>query len=157
MAFTVWKFIHLLGVVIMRGNISTGFFWKAHAEKYRDQRILMSTFEGIYLSDRWITNTCIVIILLSGFMMAYSTDLSLLSEGWMLASFAVILLSGAVYSKGVIPLNRKIIDHLAQGKPFGDKEWQEYEALRKPWFAMGITATATPFIAMIFMFFKPQF
>ncbi|MDX1453126.1 MAG: DUF2269 family protein [Oleiphilaceae bacterium] len=156
MAFTLWKFVHLIGVIIFLGNISTGFFWKAHAEKYRDQRILMSAFEGIYLSDRWITNTCVVIIILSGIMMAYVTDLALLTQGWVIASFVVFLLAGAFYSKGIIPLNRKIIAHLAQEKPFGDQEWQEYERMRKPWFLMGLAATATPFLVLAIMFFKPQ-
>lgn len=157
MAFTVWKFIHLLGVIIFLGNISTGFFWKAHAEKYQDQRILKSAFEGIYLSDRWITNSCVFIILLSGFMMAYVTDLALLMEGWVIATFSILLLAGLFYGKGIIPLNRKIINHLSQDKPFGEQEWQEYDAMRKPWFWFGIAATATPFISLSIMFFKPQF
>ncbi len=157
MSFLIWKFIHVLGVIMFLGNIGTGFFWKAHAEKYRDQHILKAAFEGIYLSDRWITNTCVVIILLSGFMMAYVTDLALLTEGWVIASFVVFLLSGLFYGRGIIPLNRKIIAHLDQEETFDDAQWGVYEQMRKPWFLMGLAATATPFSVLVIMFFKPQF
>lgn len=157
MEYTTWLFIHVLSVVIFLGNLAAGLFWKAHAERYRDHHILRSAFQGIHRSDLWITNISVAFVMLSGLMMAYLTDLSILYSGWMLAALSMLIVSGIVYGFKIIPLHERIIAHLTSPDGFSESQWDEYGQMKKTWMYWAIISTSTPFIAFYFMFFKPQF
>jgi len=42
------KLLHVLGVIVFLGNIITGIFWKAHADKSRDPRLIAHALDGIF-------------------------------------------------------------------------------------------------------------
>jgi uncharacterized membrane protein len=35
MSYLVWKLLHVLGVILFVGNITTGILWKVHADRTR--------------------------------------------------------------------------------------------------------------------------
>lgn len=45
--YLAMKTLHVLAVVLFRGNIITGLFWKAHGDRTGDPRIIAHTLEGI--------------------------------------------------------------------------------------------------------------
>ena len=53
--YLIWKLIHVTAVILFLGNIITGLFWKAHADRSRDVRFIAHTMEGIIRADRWFT------------------------------------------------------------------------------------------------------
>ena len=68
--YLVLKLIHVAAVIIFLGNIITGLFWKAHADRTRDVRFIAHTMHGIIRSDRWFTIPGVVVITLAGFLAA---------------------------------------------------------------------------------------
>lgn len=156
MDYSIWLFIHVLAVIVLLGNIGTGLFWKFHAERYHDHNILRSVFQGIHRSDLWLTNIAVAFILLSGLMMAYLTDVSILYAGWMVGAIAAFIVSGIVYAFKIIPLHEQIIGHLDSPNGFTDAQWEVYDQMKSVWLFWAMISTSTPFISLYFMFFKPQ-
>ena len=68
--YAILKVIHVLAVIIFMGNIITGLFWKAHADRTKDRRIIAHTMDGIIRSDRWFTIPGVAIITAAGVLAA---------------------------------------------------------------------------------------
>jgi uncharacterized membrane protein len=51
------KLFHIAAVILFLGNIITGLYWKAHADRTRNPQVIAHTFEGIICSDRWFTDS----------------------------------------------------------------------------------------------------
>src|SRR5687768_12726355 len=104
MIYLSFKLLHIAAVILFLGNIITGLFWKAHADRTRDPRVIAHTFLGIIRSDRWFTLPGIVAILIGGFGAAIVGRIPILGTGWILWSIVLFSLSGLAFSFRVAPL-----------------------------------------------------
>ncbi|MFV1871808.1 MAG: DUF2269 family protein [Oleiphilus sp.] len=154
MDFVIWKFVHIFAVIIFLGNIATGFYWQYHGERQASHRVLLSTFEGLHRSDQWITNPCIVLIIISGLGMGYSVGFELLMQGWILIAYILMMAAGAAYGLKLVPLHEKIIT-LLDREEFTDTHWSEYREMKRTWYVWAGFATVVPFIILGLMYFKP--
>ena len=50
-----FKLLHVLAVVLFLGNITTGVFWKANADRTRNPVVIANMLEGIIRADRLFT------------------------------------------------------------------------------------------------------
>src|SRR5882762_6555289 len=50
-----YKLLHVLAVVLFLGNITTGVFWKANADRTRNPVVIANMLEGIIRADRLFT------------------------------------------------------------------------------------------------------
>ena len=41
--YALLKFVHVLAVILFLGNVITGLFWKAHADRTKDPKIIGHT------------------------------------------------------------------------------------------------------------------
>jgi uncharacterized membrane protein len=76
------KTLHILAVVLFLGNIITGVFWKAHADRTGDPRIMAHTLDGIIRSDRWFTIPGVLLIIAFGMGAAIMARLPILRTAW---------------------------------------------------------------------------
>jgi uncharacterized membrane protein len=77
MTYLLLKLLHITSVVVFLGNILTGLFWAAHANRTRDFSVVALKFEGIIRSDRIFTTPGVIGILVSGIaaaIMAWSSS-----------------------------------------------------------------------------------
>src|SRR5512138_1284545 len=72
------KLLHVLAVVLFVGNITTGVFWKAFADRTKDPRLIAHTMAGIIASDRAFTIPGVFLILTGGIGAALVAHLPLL-------------------------------------------------------------------------------
>lgn len=150
------KLLHVLAVVLFLGNITTGLFWKAHADRSRDPRIVAHTLEGIRKSDRWFTLPGAALILVAGFAAADVGGWSVFGTPWIGWSLVLFGISGAVFGLRVAPLQRRMRD-LARSCATGeDLERGGYRRLSIAWEAWGLVALLTPFAAFALMILKPE-
>lgn len=154
MSYVAWKLVHIVGVVMFLGNITTGLFWAAHAHRQHDFRTIASTFDGIIRSDRWFTVPGVVAILAGGFVMAINGGFPLLGTGWIFWPLVLFSVSGAGFAIWVAPLQKKI-RALVSTTSQTDESWREYHALYKRWERWGFIAWVAPVFALIIMILKP--
>lgn len=148
------KTLHILAVVLFLGNIITGVFWKAHADRTGDPRIIAHTLEGIIRSDRWFTLPGVVLIVVFGMGAAGVGRLPILGTGWIWQSLILFSISGLAFMLQVAPLQRRMLA-LASGT--SGKPWDaaDYRRLSSRWAFWGAVAVLTPLAALVLMVYKP--
>lgn len=150
------KLLHLAAVVAFLGNITTGLFWKLHADRTRDPRIIAHTFDGIIRSDRWFTIPGVVTILVGGIGVAIVGGISLLGTGWIVWSIVLFTISGLVFVIRVAPLQTQLRALAQAGAEQGTFDWARYNRLARVWELWGAVALVTPVAALVLMVLKPS-
>lgn len=148
--YQVLILFHVLAVILFLGNIITGLFWKMHADRTRDARIMGHTMDGIIRSDRWFTIPGVLFILIFGTWAAIRIGLPLLGTGWIFWSLILFAASGIVFGWRIAPLQRQILA-LTRTEPF---DWIQYKSKSLQWEIWGAFATITPLIAVALMVLK---
>ncbi len=152
-AYLGLKLIHILAVVLFLGNITTGIFWKANADRTRHPLVIANMLEGIIRADRLFTLPPIIFILIGGIGAAIAGNFPILRTGWIFWSIVLFIISGIAFMAQVGPLQRKM---LALVRKSGETlDWAAYHALSRKWEQWGAVALVTPAIAVVLMVMKP--
>ena len=147
------KLLHVLAVVLFLGNITTGVFWKANADRTRNAAIIANMLEGIIRADRLFTIPPIIFILIGGIGAAIGGNYPILGTGWIFWSIVLFTVSGFAFMMQVAPLQKKM---LALVRKSGDSmEWAAYRSLSLKWEIWGAVALLAPVIAAALMVMKP--
>jgi uncharacterized membrane protein len=151
-----WKLVHVLAVVLFLGNIVTGIFWKGHADRTGDPRLMAHAVEGVILSDRWFTLPGVALIVVGGVGAAVAGDWPILGTGWILWSLALFGISGLAFTLRVAPLQRRLAHLAREGAERGPFDRAAYDAASRRWGAWGLVALLTPLLAAALMVLKPE-
>ena len=147
------KLLHVLAVVLFLGNITTGVFWKANADRTRNAAIIANMLEGIIRADRLFTIPPIIFILIGGIGAAIGGNYPILGTGWIFWSIVLFTVSGFAFMTQVAPLQKRM---LALVRKSGDSmEWAAYRSLSLKWEIWGAVALLAPVIAAALMVMKP--
>lgn len=125
------KFLHIVGVILFLGNITTGVFWKLHADKSRDPKVITHALAGIVRSDQLFTIPGVVLILVFGFAAAIVGHLPLLRTAWLAGGIALFIFTGIAFMTRVAPLQRQM---LALARSTTDPpafDWAAYDKLSR--------------------------
>ena len=155
MLYLSFKLIHIAATILFLGNIITGLFWKAHADRTRDPHVIAHTFAGIIRSDRWFTIPGVIAILIAGFGAAIVAQIPILGTGWILWSIVLFSLSGLAFSFRVAPLQTQLATLAQAGVASGQFDWARYHSLSRTWELWGLFALLTPVAAVVLMVLKP--
>lgn len=149
------KTLHLLAVVMFLGNIVTGVFWKAHADRTADPRIMAHALDGIIRSDRWFTVPGVVGIVTFGLLAAIVGRLPILGTPWIWQSIVLLTLSGIAFGAQVGRLQVRLRALALAAAAGGAWDAERYRRLSRRWALWGLVATALPLLAFALMIFKP--
>ncbi len=153
-AYLGLKLVHVLAVALFLGNITTGIFWKANADRTRNPLVIANMLEGIIQADRLFTIPPVILILIGGFGAAVAGNYPILRTGWIFWSIVLFTLSGIAFMAQVGPLQRKMLSLVRQSSG-GTLNWPAYRALSHRWEIWGVVALAAPAVAAILMVMKP--
>src|SRR5687767_10266704 len=101
MLYLVLKALHVVAVVLFVGNIITGVFWKAHADRTGDLRARAQALDGIIQSDRAFTMPGVFLIIGTGVWLAIEGGLPILGTPWILWSLVLFGISGVCFGVAV--------------------------------------------------------
>ncbi len=155
MLYAVMKSLHILTVALFLGNVITGVFWKEHADRTRDPKIMAHTMSGIIGSDRIFTIPSVILITVFGFVAAVLGGYPILGTSWIWQSIVLFIISGIVFSAQLAPLQRKMRDVAAKGAETGSFDADGYRRLSRRWGLWGAVATLAPLGALFLMVMKP--
>jgi len=151
--YLLLKSLHILAVVIFLGNITTGVFWKAHADRTGDPAIIAHTMHGIIRSDRWFTIPGVLLIILFGVWNAMNAGLPIWGTPWI--RWSVILFGISGFSFAFIgPLQEKLY-RVALAATDGTWDKARYDQLSRAWAFWGVVGLVTPLAALFVMVLKP--
>lgn len=153
MSYGIWKLVHIIGVVIFLGNITTGLYWAWFANRQGEFATIGNTFAGIIKSDRWFTMPGVYAILIGGVGAAITGEIPILRTGWVLWPSILFAVSGIVFALFVAPLQKKI-QRFVTDVPKSDESWETYCGLYRRWEIWGLVAWTAPVIALVIMVLK---
>lgn len=154
--YLAMKVVHLLAVIMFMGNIATGVFWKAHADRTNDPRIIAHVMDGIIKSDRLFTIPGVVLIIIAGFGAAGIGRIPMLRTDWILWSIILFSISGVAFMAQVAPLQRRMRDVARAATDAASFDRAAYASLSRRWAIWGAVALVTPLIAVALMVLKPD-
>jgi uncharacterized membrane protein len=155
MIYLTLKFLHIVGAILFVGNITTGVFWKAHADKSRDPKIIAHALDGIVRSDRIFTLPGVIIILVSGFAAAIVAGYPLLRTAWVAGGIVLFTITGIVFMARIAPIQRQMRDLARSSSSQAEFDWAAYERLSRGWAIWGSIALVAPALAAAIMVYKP--
>ncbi|WP_419158402.1 DUF2269 family protein [Rossellomorea sp. BNER] len=146
-------FLHIVGVVIFFGNIITAAFWKVRADINGTPSFIHQTVKNVMLADIIFTLPGLVLIIVSGILMAIQAGYSLSGFNWLTISLILFVLTGIIWLALLLPLQRKMIHYSFQSIDTGVIS-KEYKKASRKWANFGIIATLLPIVILYFMISK---
>ncbi len=147
------KVLHIISVVLFLGNIITGVFWKVHADRSGDARLMAHALDGVIRSDRLFTMPGVFAILITGVWLAIEGGFPILRTDWIWQSLILFGIAGVLFGAQVAPLQKKM-HALAQQAARGAPLSPDYARLNTRWAITGGIATLTPLLALVLMVLK---
>src|SRR5690606_24672891 len=142
------KTLHIVGVVLFLGNITTGIFWKLQADIGGNARAIAQAIEGILQADRWFTQPGATLILVTGLALTWVGGYPF-STFWIWGGLGLFVASAVIFKLAVEPAQRRMLAAIRND----DRE--TYQAESRRWMWSGTIATLAPYLALVLMVTKP--
>ncbi|GIP22158.1 DUF2269 family protein [Paenibacillus sp. J22TS3] len=149
----VWLTLHLIGVLLMAGNIITAAFWKTRADLTGEPLVIHYAAKNVMMADYAFTIPGLVLIIASGSVMAGESGVSLIGINWLTVSLILLAVTGFIWLAILIPLQRKMIRISADCVEKGTIS-PVYRRASRSWAIYGTAATLLPIVILYLMVMK---
>ena len=107
MSYAAWKFVHVLGVVLLVGNVTVTSVWKVFADRTGEPRTIAFAQRLVTGTDWAFTGSGIVLMIGGGYGMALGAGFALTGAGWLLWSQVMTVVSGLLWLGVLLPIQVK--------------------------------------------------
>lgn len=155
MTYETAKFIHIIGIVILVGNVTATSIWKLFADRTGEARIVAFAQRLVTLTDWSLTFWGVVLTMGGGYAAAVIGRFDLLADGWLVMGQGLFLLSGALWLGVLVPLQMRMARMARQFATDGEVP-RAYIRASRMWFVVGIASTVPLVAAAWVMVAKPS-
>ncbi len=151
--YLTFKFLHLMGVAILIGNVTASAVWKVFANRTADPAVIAFAQRLITYTDWSLTLSGILLIIVGGYGMAYVGQFDL-TVGWLVWGQLLFVVSGAMWLAILLPLQ---VEQARMARSFAMKDSVDdaYWPLCRRWIIWGVLATIPLVAATYVMVLKP--
>ena len=154
-AFLVFKYLHVIGATVLLGTGAGIAFFMLIAHRTGNVALIAGVARIVVIADVVFTATAVVAQPVTGALLAWQMGYTL-REGWIAASVALYLLTGAFWLP-VVFMQIKMRDLAAGAAREGRPLPEAYHRLFRTWFAFGFPAFAAVLAILWLMIARPQF
>jgi uncharacterized membrane protein len=154
MSYEFMKFLHLIGVVLLVGNVTITAFWKVFADRTGDAQIVAYAQHLVTLCDWIFTLSGIIMIFIGGYGMAFVRGYNVFESTWLIWGQLLFLVSGLIWLFVLIPLQIRQAQQARVSSLSGSVPaayWRD----GRLWLIWGIIATIPLVGAVYVMIAKP--
>lgn len=152
MSYEAFKFVHLLGVVLLLGNVTVTAVWKVFADRTHDPVVVAFAQRLVTLTDWSFTLGGVALTVAGGYGMAWLRHGGAPMPPWLLLGQALFVLSGLIWLLVLVPIQRS---QARQARAFGSAIPPAYRRLNRTWLTWGVVATLPLVAALYLMIAKP--
>lgn len=154
MAYLIFKFLHVLGIVLLVGNVTVTAVWKVFADRTREPRTVAFAQRLVTGTDWAFTGTGIVLTIIGGYGMLLVAGIGLADSDWLLWGQILFVASGSVWAFVLLPIQ---IRQARMARAFANEGVvpDEYWRLARGWIIWGVAATVPLVGALYLMIMKP--
>lgn len=149
MLYSFLKFLHVLGVVLLIGNVTITAFWKVFADRTGEPSLVAHAQYLVTLTDWIFTLAGIVLILVGGYGMVLTEGIDPFGASWLVWGQLLFLLSGVIWIAVLVPAQ---VRQATAARTFraGEDIPASYWKDARQWLIWGIVATV-PLVAATFL------
>jgi uncharacterized membrane protein len=146
------KLLHILGAVLLIGNIVITAVWMYMAELTRNADVIRFAVKMVNWADVFFTAPGIFLLITNGDILSEQAG-GVFHASWIVAALGLFVLSGVVWVGQLLRLQNGLIEVSASAP---DKNLPpEFFRMLHQWYFWGAVATVLPLISLVLMFLKP--
>ncbi|MBC8087151.1 MAG: DUF2269 domain-containing protein [Phycisphaerae bacterium] len=154
MTYTLWKFLHVLGVVLLIGNVTVTAVWKVFADRTGAASVVAFAQRLVTYTDWAFTLGGVTLLIIGGYGMALQARLSLFSSTWLSLGQLMFVISGLIWILILVPTQ---IRQSRMTRTFTSETVvlpDGYRVLSRRWIFWGVVATLPLLVALYLMVAK---
>ena len=148
------KWLHVIGAAVLLGTGAGIAFFMLMAHRGGDVRVIAAVARIVVRADYLFTAAAVVAQPVTGILLARITGYSL-TEGWILASILLYLVTGAFWLP-VVWMQSRMRDLAAAAAEAGAALPDDYHRLFRLWFAFGFPAFTAVLAIFWLMIARPE-
>ncbi len=148
------RFFHVIGATVLLGTGAGIAFFMVAANRSADPAFIAKTAATVVLADTMFTATAVVFQPITGYFLAGEIGWTL-SEGWIVLSLALYVLTGLFWLP-VVWIQIRLRDLAKDAAEAGNVLPTEYHRLYRIWFACGFPAFAAVLTIIWLMLARPD-
>ena len=152
--YALFKTVHIIGVVILLGNVTITAYWKVLADRTSDAKLIAHAQHGVTVADWIFTLAGIVFILVGGYGAAGVAGLPLTGPAWLVIGQLLFAVSGLIWLGVLVPIQIRQA-RMARSMTHGSALPAQYRRDSRNWLIWGIVATVPLVAAIYVMVAKP--
>jgi uncharacterized membrane protein len=152
--YLLLKWLHVIGSTVLLGTGAGIAFFMLTAHRTGDVALIAGVARIVVLADYVFTATAVIAQPVTGVLLARATGYPL-TEGWILLSIALYLLTGAFWLP-VVRMQSRMRDLAAAARQGGTALPAEYHRLFRLWFAFGFPAFTAVLAIFWLMIARPE-
>lgn len=153
-AFSIYKFAHVLGVILLLGNITVTAVWKVFADRTHSASIIGFGQRMVTGTDFGLTVPGIVLTIVGGYGAMYEARYDFPGPAWLFWSQISFVAAGVIWLGILIPIQIRQA-RMARGFENAGEVPEAYRMLARRWLFWGLVATVPLVAALYFMLDKP--
>jgi uncharacterized membrane protein len=152
--YLLLKYLHVIGATVLLGTGAGIAFFMLMAHRTGDAAIVAATARIVVIADIVFTTTAVIAQPITGVLLARSVGYPL-SEGWILASIALYLFTGAFWLP-VVWMQAQMRNLARAAAAAGAPLPERYHRLYRTWFAFGFPAFFAVLVIFWLMIARPE-
>lgn len=155
MLYAFFKSLHILGLVLMAGNVTVTALWKVFADRTNKTQIMAFAQWLVTVTDFSFTLSGGFLMVIGGYGAAFVGNWSLFSTPWLVLGQLMLAVAGAVWLGILVPLQIKQA-RLAQEFAVLGEVPPEYRKYSRIWLVWGLLSTVPLLAGLYWMVAKPM-
>jgi uncharacterized membrane protein len=146
------KLLHILGAVLLLGNIIITAVWMLMAERTNNYHVMRFAAKTVNWADVFFTVPGIFLLITNGDILSEQWG-GVFRAGWITLSLSIFVISGVIWMGFLLRYQHRLIklSHAAHD----DKLTPDFFMVLHKWYLGGAIATVLPLISLVLMFLKP--
>ncbi len=152
--YMLLKTVHIIGAIILLGNIIVTAVWKAMADRTNNPQIISFAQRLVTRTDFLFTLPGVILLLATGDFIAYTMMSDSWSIPWIFWGRVLFTTTGLIWVLVLVPIQikqAKLARGFADGSDIPERYWQ----LNRLWMIFGSIAVILPLMAVPIMVIKP--
>lgn len=147
--YATLKTLHLIGAVLLIGNVTVSAVWKVFADRTGDVRVMRFSQRLVTITDWSLTLSGILLLIAGGYGMLYIGRLSPIGLTWLVYGQLLFGVSGAIWLAVLVPAQIRLARE-ARKLSEATGVTEAYRVDNRLWLIWGVIATV-PLVAAIYV------
>ncbi|SRR5579875_1313093 len=149
-------FFHILGAVLLLGNVLISIFWKLRSDSTKDLKIITHTHGEIRRADRIFSHIGIILILITGLGLWHMDKIKISQTRWPLWGLILFVIAIIFWGAVIVPTEKRLISLSERSLTEGNVDPALIKLSRK-WYNTATIFAVLIVIILVLMVYRPVF